>query len=287
MVNALHSIITEILPRFGCDSLTGDYEECCNSSHEEVGRGTSQSQFKFFPYAHFILMDEWDFDKRFEPSVFPSEDATHLANWIRNTGSDGQLSVQFGDFLASYSEGTRKNTFDLVVTCFFIDTATDIMDYLSVIAHVLKPEGLWINAGPLHYHGGHTKFPYSQKHLERVIKALGFEEEVPRRTLEATYCSEEEAFMKPDYYSFPLSTWRLVRKRDDITAMFSCHRNEAGGGRHDQPTCRTLQEEEDYVAKEQNIYREHKDEDSVEGTETLAENVDRTLYEPSVNYIIL
>ena len=34
-------------------------------------------------------------------------------------------------------------------TCFFIDTSDDLLEYIAVIAHVLKPGGLWVNAGPL------------------------------------------------------------------------------------------------------------------------------------------
>lgn len=36
-----------------------------------------------------------------------------------------------------------------VITCFFIDTAKNIIDYLNVIYQVLKEGGVWINLGPL------------------------------------------------------------------------------------------------------------------------------------------
>lgn len=36
---------------------------------------------------------------------------------------------------------------DAVVTCFFIDTAKNIVDYLETIHKVLKTGGVWINAG--------------------------------------------------------------------------------------------------------------------------------------------
>lgn len=35
------------------------------------------------------------------------------------------------------------------MTCFFIDTAKNIIDYLNVIYQVLKEGGVWINLGPL------------------------------------------------------------------------------------------------------------------------------------------
>ena len=165
-------------------------------------------------------MDEWDFDKRIHSAAFPSGDALHLAEWLRakqgnGEGHPGSLAVQYGDFLATYGEDSRRNTVDIVVTCFFIDTASSILDYISVIAHVLKTGGVWVNAGPLHYHGL-TRIPYAHQQLLRVISALGFEQQGPTVKLEATYCGEEEAFMKPDHYNFPLTVWKLVHKRDDI-----------------------------------------------------------------------
>lgn len=45
---------------------------------------------------------------------------------------------------------TRK--VDVVVTCFFLDTAPVVFDYIETILHTLVPGGLWINLGPLLYH---------------------------------------------------------------------------------------------------------------------------------------
>jgi cell division septation protein DedD len=50
----------------------------------------------------------------------------------------GSLSIQMGEFTKVYSHVDQENQFDCVVTCFFIDTATDILEYLAVIAHVLR-----------------------------------------------------------------------------------------------------------------------------------------------------
>jgi carnosine N-methyltransferase len=42
------------------------------------------------------------------------------------------------------------DAWDCVVTCYFIDTAHNVLDYLDTIKHILKPGGLWINYGELH-----------------------------------------------------------------------------------------------------------------------------------------
>lgn len=46
----------------------------------------------------------------------------------------------------------NRSTKDLVVTNFFIDTASNVLDYLETISHVLKDGGYWINFGPFMYH---------------------------------------------------------------------------------------------------------------------------------------
>lgn len=46
-----------------------------------------------------------------------------------------------------------KGTFDIICTCFFLDTSYNIIDYLKTIKHCLKQNGgIWINFGPLLWH---------------------------------------------------------------------------------------------------------------------------------------
>ena len=56
----------------------------------------------------------------------------------------GSLAIQMGDFTKIYGHIDQENQFDCVVTCFFIDTASDILEYLAVIAHVLR-EGIYFS----------------------------------------------------------------------------------------------------------------------------------------------
>lgn len=41
---------------------------------------------------------------------------------------------------------------DAVLTCFFIDTAQNIVSYIETIATLLREGGVWINIGPLLFH---------------------------------------------------------------------------------------------------------------------------------------
>ena len=50
----------------------------------------------------------------------------------------GLLSMVAGDFAEVYSRPDAAGTFDAVVTCFFLDTAHNVIEYMEVIRHVLK-----------------------------------------------------------------------------------------------------------------------------------------------------
>ncbi len=54
--------------------------------------------------------------------------------------------------MSLYSTPANKGTWSGVVTCFFIDTAPVVVEYLDVIYHMLAPGGIWTNLGPLLYH---------------------------------------------------------------------------------------------------------------------------------------
>ena len=67
-----------------------------------------------------------------------------------------KMNMTAGDFVALYSptsgaKGPAYRKFDCVVTCFFIDTGDDLIDYIQTIDGLLAEGGVWINLGPLNY----------------------------------------------------------------------------------------------------------------------------------------
>lgn len=40
-----------------------------------------------------------------------------------------------------------SDSWDCVATCFFIDTAHNVIEYVETIWKILKPGGVWINLG--------------------------------------------------------------------------------------------------------------------------------------------
>lgn len=98
------------------------------------------------------------------PFAFPLSNHLSEADSLRviwipdvtaDTGSEEcgrDFSMTAGDFVEIYSREEEQEAWDCVVTCFFLDTAQNVLEYLRVIHGILKPNGVWINLGPLQYH---------------------------------------------------------------------------------------------------------------------------------------
>ncbi|KAG8630015.1 hypothetical protein KVT40_001634 [Elsinoe batatas] len=67
-----------------------------------------------------------------------------------------RMSMSSGDFCVLYKGDEYRDSFDAVLTCFFIDTAPNVLQYIEAVQSCLKSNGVWINLGPLlwHFDGG-------------------------------------------------------------------------------------------------------------------------------------
>ena len=97
----------------------------------------------------------------------------------------GDFSMVAGDFLEVYNKPSEKGVWTAVVTCFFIDTAHNIFEYIETIHRLLEPGGIWINIGPLLYHFSDTpeemSIDLSYDELRNVITKYGFTIDEERR----------------------------------------------------------------------------------------------------------
>lgn len=85
------------------------------------------------------------------PETAPTEIASNdTSSKLPPMGSD--FSMTAGDFTSIYSVESEANAWDGVVSCFFLDASPNIIEYLQTIHHMLKPNGILINFGPLHWH---------------------------------------------------------------------------------------------------------------------------------------
>ncbi|XP_015693339.1 carnosine N-methyltransferase-like isoform X2 [Oryza brachyantha] len=115
------------------------------------------------------------------------------------------FSMCAGDFVEVYNEESQECAWDAVVTCFFLDTAHNIVEYIEIISKVLKDGGVWINLGPLLYHFADSYGPdddmsieLSLEDVKRVAYHYGFVMEV-ERMVDTTYTANMKSMMLNRY----------------------------------------------------------------------------------------
>jgi carnosine N-methyltransferase len=129
------------------------------------------NEFKIHPYiqqyTNTACFDDQIFEVTF-PDVNP-----------RDLPKEAIFTENHGEFLATYKP--QKESWDAVCTCFFIDTAVNVIEYIEAIWGMLKPGGVWVNFGPLLYHfSGNPKemsIELTVEQILRVAKAHGFKME--------------------------------------------------------------------------------------------------------------
>jgi hypothetical protein len=119
------------------------------------------NRFELHPYAVDAFSNEVNSLARYDAVQFPD---------VVPTLRRGSLSYTIGDF--GYDTMLHlRNHYDAVVTCFFVDTATTVYDYLETIAMVLAPGGTWINVGPLQWHIN-SKVPVAIDELRMILESF-------------------------------------------------------------------------------------------------------------------
>lgn len=113
---------------------------------------------------------------------------------------EAQFSMCAGDFTLIYRDKPRA--WDCVLTCFFLDTAHDVTEYVAIIYEVLRPGGYWLNLGPLLYHyaemATELSVELSWEELRAVIVDAGFVIEAEER-VRATYAGNVRSMLHHVY----------------------------------------------------------------------------------------
>ncbi|GAB1302263.1 Carnosine N-methyltransferase [Apodemus speciosus] len=148
------------------------------SSNFVLNRCSEINKYKLYPWIHQFSNNRRSADQ-IRPIFFPDVDPHSLP-----PGSN--FSMTAGDFQEIYSE---CNTWDCIATCFFIDTAHNVIDYIDTIWRILKPGGIWINLGPLLYHfenlANELSIELSYEDIKNVVLQYGFQLEQWKKNL---YC---------------------------------------------------------------------------------------------------
>jgi len=105
-------------------------------------------QHEIFPWIH-SFSNHKSRSNQFKSYKIPD---VHPAAELSQAQSPGTMQMCAADFLCLYSDADHKNSYDAVATVFFLDTAPNLIRYLQVIKHCLKPGGVLINVGPLLWH---------------------------------------------------------------------------------------------------------------------------------------
>lgn len=117
------------------------------------------------------------------------------------------------DAAASQFRTENAGHFEVVATCFFLDTATNIIDYLKAIHHCLKDDGVWVNVGPLHWH---FEGDLTTSMVKKVMEPGKPPQDVVT-TMEGMELSREELFVLMDKIGFVVD-----HHESGILTTYSC-----------------------------------------------------------------
>lgn len=156
-------------------------------------------EWKIYPWIHSNCNSLSDNDQ-FRAVSFPD---IHPAS----AGTTEGFSMCGGDFAEVYNDKSQEGAWDAVVTCFFMDTAHNIVEYIEIISRILRDGGVWINFGPLLYHfadaygtDDEMSIELSLEDVKRVAFNYGFQME-QEKTIETTYTANPRSMMENRYYA--------------------------------------------------------------------------------------
>jgi carnosine N-methyltransferase len=120
-----------------------------------------------------------------------------------------------GDFLEVYQHDDAK--WDCVVSVFFLDTARNIIDYIDTIYRILKPNGVWINFGPLLYHFADShehqsiELPYAE--ALRLVESIGFRIEKHEVDIATGYTTNIRSMLQYQYRCAYFECVKLIKNQ--------------------------------------------------------------------------
>ncbi|KNC80135.1 hypothetical protein SARC_07498 [Sphaeroforma arctica JP610] len=146
-----------------------------------------------YPWVH-EFSNHIDADDQYRAISIPDvEPAKHLGN------GSAEFSMTAGDFLDCY---VTEGKFDAVASCYFIDTAKNIIQYIERIYDILKPGGVFVNMGPLLYHFSDSpelSIELSYEEVKDVMLATGFVIEEERRGIHSNYIGNTKSLYNISY----------------------------------------------------------------------------------------
>ncbi|XP_034025688.1 carnosine N-methyltransferase [Thalassophryne amazonica] len=162
------------------------------SSNFVLNRCVKVNSLTLYPWIHQFSNNRKSSDQT-RPVSFPDVNPQSLP-------PDSDFSMVAGDFLEVYTE---SDSWDCVATCFFIDTAHNVLEYVDTIWKILKPGGVWINLGPLLYHfenmANELSIELSYEDIRTAMVKYGFHIEEEEESVQTTYTENDRSMLKYVY----------------------------------------------------------------------------------------
>lgn len=128
------------------------------------------------------------------PCNFPDRLPSEL---VGRPGS-GSMGMVAGEFCECFSQAREKGMYDAVVTCFFLDTGHNVIQYLETIWDALAADGVWVHLGPLQWHWSDANTYEGNEEMSieigfdavvEIAKRIGFEFDFDAREFDEAIAS--------------------------------------------------------------------------------------------------
>ena len=142
------------------------------------------------------------------------------------------LSMVAGDFSEIYSRPEQHGKWNVIVSCFFIDTAHNILEYLEIMSKCLVINGYIINLGPLLYHFEDQSDPsieLTYNEIMNILPIFGFKIIYERKRENALKCAyaQNPNSMIQNYYN--CAFWIAQKIKDVDIEQFVKMKKEKEG----------------------------------------------------------
>ncbi|KAF7309952.1 N2227 domain-containing protein [Mycena indigotica] len=182
------------------------------TSHFILNQTTAVDAHTIYPYVHSFSNLPTS-EALLRPVTLPDVLPSSLPKGVN-------FSLVAGDFEEIYGSPAdpsepHAGLWDAILTCFFIDTAKNIVNYLRILHAILAPGGVWINLGPLlwHWENNNTHDPSVELSLDEVktlARQIGFVIE-NERSLDTTYTNNPQSMLG---YVYKAAFWTARKKRE-------------------------------------------------------------------------
>lgn len=175
------------------------------ASNFVLNRAKGPNSCTIYPWVHQYT-NNLAGENQTRPVTFPDIDPLTMPK-------DANFSMVAGDFLEVYAEDKYEFSQDCVITCFFIDCAHNVIEFIELIHRILKKGGKWINFGPLLYHFSdvprESSIEPSYDIVRKISEQIGFEFLREEIDVQATYCQNPTSMLQ---YNYKCVSFTCVKK---------------------------------------------------------------------------